>query len=140
LLDGQRTDADEICSLIDTKESLILLCLSEGVIVGSVHLKKQDDITANMGMLVIQPSLQGRGIGKKFIRDAEELALARWSVTRILICVITLRRELIAFYERLGYRRTGEIKSFPDDPKFGIPKVQGLQFEMLERDRSVDLS
>ncbi|MDX8386717.1 MAG: GNAT family N-acetyltransferase [Gallionella sp.] len=133
LLDGQRTDVTEICRLIDMRDSLFLLCLSDDVIIGSVHLQKLDEATANLGMLVILPVLQGRGLGKRFIREAEELALARWEATRIQISVITLRKELIAFYERLGYCQTGEVKPFPDDPRFGILKVPSLNFEVLEK-------
>ncbi len=133
LLDGQRTDATEICRLIDMRDSLFLLCLSDNVIIGSVHLQKLDEVAAYMGMLVILPVLQGKGVGKRFIREAEELAQARWEAARIQIQVITYRNELIAFYERLGYCRTGEIKPFPDDPRFGIPKVPSLKFEVLER-------
>jgi len=133
LLDGQRTDATEICRLIDMRDSLFLLCQSDDVIIGSVHLKKLDEKTAYMGMLVIQPVLQGRGLGKRFIQEAEGLALASWEATKIQIQVITFRHELIAYYERLGYLRTGETRTFPTDPRFGIPKVRGLEFEILEK-------
>jgi hypothetical protein len=48
--------------------------------------------------------------------------------------VITLRAELIAFYERRGYRRTGIIKPFPTDVRFGLPRVERLEFEVLEKE------
>ena len=36
--------------------------------------------------------------------------------------VIDLRDDLIAWYERRGYARTGEYKPFPyGDERFGIP-------------------
>jgi len=133
LLNGQRTDATEICSLINVRDSLFLLCLRDDEIIGSVHLHKQNEATAYLGMLVILPELQGKGLGKRFIKEAEGLALARWKVTRIQISVITLRIELIAFYERLGYCKTGEVKPFPDDPRFGILKVPSLKFAVLEK-------
>jgi hypothetical protein len=45
-----------------------------------------------------------------------------------------LREELIAFYERRGFSRTGEFKPFPvGEPRFGLPKVPGLKFELLEK-------
>lgn len=133
LLDGQRTDAAEIAHLIAADNSLILLCLRGGEIIGSVHLEKVDATTAYMGMLVIRPVLQGQGLGKQFIRVAEDAARAEWGAVRMQIQVITLRHELIAYYERLGYRRTGQIRPFPADPRYGIPKLAGLQFEVLEK-------
>ena len=134
LLGGQRTDAGEICRLLGMKGSVILLCLAGGEIVGSVHLERVDAATAYLGMLVIKPVLQGRGLGSRFMQEAEDFAREEWGASSMLMQVITLRHELIAYYERRGYRRTGAIKPFPAaDPKFGLPKVAGLHFEVLEK-------
>ena len=56
-----------------------------------------------------------------------------WGVHKILMHAITLRHELIAFYERRGYCRTGKISPFPDEIRFGISKVHGLQLERMEK-------
>ena len=133
LLDGQRTDAKEIAELIGADDSRILLCLRGNKIIGSVHLARTDAITAYMGMLVIRPVLQGRGMGRRFMLHAESAARAEWGVARMQIQVISLRYELIAYYERLGYRRTGGIRPFPTDPRYGIPRITGLQFVVLEK-------
>ena len=48
--------------------------------------------------------------------------------------VIDLRDELIAFYERRGYRRTGVHRPFPyGDARFGLPRRDDLRFEVLEK-------
>jgi hypothetical protein len=36
--------------------------------------------------------------------------------------VISVRTELIAYYERQGYQQTGKTEPFPTDPRYGIPK------------------
>jgi GNAT superfamily N-acetyltransferase len=131
LLDGQRTDAEEIAQLVGKKDSIILLCLRGSDLIGSVHLEKVDAETAYMGMLVVRPVLQGQGFGKQFVGAAERAAREQWGTSRMQIWVITLRHELIAYYERLGYRRTGETRPFPSDPRYGIPKLAGLEFEVL---------
>lgn len=133
LLDGQRTDEQEVRELIQAETSMILLCRQGAEIVGAVNLQKTGD-AAYLGMLVIRPDLQGRGIGKHFIQAAETAAQQEWGVRKIEMTVITLRAELIAFYERRGYRRTGTIKPFPTDARAGIPLVQDLQFEVLEKE------
>jgi len=133
LLDGQRTDAAEIAQLVGKDDSMILLCLQGNEIIGSVHLEKVNADIAYMGMLVVRPVLQGQGLGKRFIREAELAVRTEWGTARMQIQVIMLRHELIAYYERLGYRRTGEIRPFPSDPRYGIPKVAGLEFEVLEK-------
>ncbi len=135
-LDGQRTDEQEIQKLILDEKSMILLCLQGDEVIGSVLLEKKSMEAAYLGMFVVKPDLQGGGIGKHFIQAAEDIVQQRWGVTKMTMSVITLRMELIAFYERRGYRRTGDFLPFPDDPANGIQLVQGLQFEMLEKDLS----
>lgn len=132
LLAGQRTDADEVRSLIAADESIILLCQEGEEIIGSVHLQHGKHV-AYMGMLVIKPPMQGQGLGKKLMRAAEDTAIKLWGVEKMLMYVVTLRHELIAFYERRGYRRTGKLKTFPKELRFGIPKVEGLEFELMEK-------
>jgi len=135
ILGGQRTDAREISHLIAADGSAILLALQDGEIVGSVHVERMDAATAYLGMLVIRPVLQGRGLGRRFMEEAERYVRAEWGASRVQMQVITRRHELIAYYERRGYRRTGEIRPFPAaDPRFGLPKIEGIEFEVLEKD------
>ena len=134
LLDGQRTDAKEISQLIEKDSSVIMLCLHGTEIIGSVNIERADATTAYLGMLVIKPQLQGQGLGSRFMKEAENFASTQWSATRMQMHVITLRHELIAYYQRQGYQRTGELRPFPAfNPKFGLPKVEGLMFEVLEK-------
>ena len=133
LLDGQRTDSDEILSLIRNPQSMMLLCLQDNEVIGSLNLQKEGD-SGYLGMLVVKPLLQGRGIGKEFIRAAELTALREWGVAKMTMTVISFRPELLGYYERRGYCRTGEFKAFPKDPRGGIPLVDGLQLEVLEKE------
>ena len=47
--------------------------------------------------------------------------------------VITIRQELIEFYEQRNYIRTGIIQEFPANPKIWQPRRDGLRFEKLEK-------
>lgn len=131
-LDGQRTDREEVGRLIEQADSFMLLCLRDAELIGIVHLEKTG-ASAQLGMFTVKPTLQGQGIGTQFMQAAERAVQTEWGVQRIVMAVIALRSELIAFYERRGYRRTGELKEFPTDPRFGIPRVAELQFELLEK-------
>ena len=134
ILGGQRTDAREISHLVVKDGSVILLCLLDGELVGSLHLERLDAATAYMGMVVIKPVLQGRGLGRYFMTVAERYAGAEWGTSRIRMQVISLRKELISYYVRRGYECTGETVPFPStNPRFGLPKVEGLMFEVLEK-------
>lgn len=131
-LGGQRTDAEEVARLIAASDSMMLLCRDGTELIGCVHLERAGR-RAYLGMLTVKPTLQGRGIGKRFMEVAERTAREEWSAEKMVMAVITLRTELIAFYERRGYRRTGELKEFPKDPRYGIPKTDRLQFELMEK-------
>jgi GNAT superfamily N-acetyltransferase len=132
LLDGLRTNAEEILRLISTDDSMLLLCRAEAELIGSVHLQKQAE-QVWLGMLAVRPSLQGRGIGKRLLEAAEQAAQEAWAVNKSVMSVISCRNELIEFYERRGYRRTGVSKAFPVNPALWIPKVAGLRLEILEK-------
>ena len=136
LLGGQRTDEDEVHGLIEAEGSMFLLCLQGEEIIGSVNLQKKGN-SAYLGMFVVRPDLQGIGIGKHYIQAAESISQTEWGIRKMTLSVITFREELVAFYERRGYRRTGQILPFPTDPAAGIHLVEGLQFEMMEKDLGV---
>ncbi len=133
LLDGLRTDCDEVRELIEQPDSLILLCLDGDALIGTTHLKRVGTV-AELGLFTIRPGLQGRGLGRQFLAEAERVAHERWGVTAMRMTVISHRRELIAYYERRGYCRTGQYREFPrHHPRYGIPKVDDLVLEVLEK-------
>jgi ribosomal protein S18 acetylase RimI-like enzyme len=131
LLDGSRTDTRAIEELIKKPGTQILKYLSEGKIIGCVQLDVVDQ-GMYLGMLTVQPDLQGGGIGKKLLTTAEAEARMQ-GCKKIFMTVISVRSELIAWYERHGYIDTGKRKPFNfNDPRFGIPK-QNLEFAVLEK-------
>lgn len=132
LLDGRRTDVQDILVLLANQDSRLIICKAEDVLLGSVHIQK-NGVEVQIGMLAVSPILQGRGIGKRLLQEAEAEAERIWGCSRFEMSVISCRQELIAFYERCGYRRTGISKAFPDNPGVWQPKVEGLRLEILEK-------
>jgi ribosomal protein S18 acetylase RimI-like enzyme len=132
LLDGVRTTDHDIRQRILGNDSYLLLCYAGEQLAGSVHVEKQGE-HAHIGMFVIRPDLQGRGIGKQLLEEAERSALRDWAVSAYVMLVVNFRNELTAFYERRGYRRTGVTQAFPVNPELWTPKVDGLLLEVLEK-------
>jgi GNAT superfamily N-acetyltransferase len=89
-------------------------------IMGSVYLEVKE-LKLNLGMLSVLPMLQGKGIGRALLEQAEIIAKQLYCHT-ICISVIDVRTELINWYERRGYVFTGETQPFPSDGRFGDPK------------------
>ena len=85
-------------------------------------------------MFAVRPGLQGGGLGTHLLAECERIAREDWALPVMRMTVIDVRDELIAFYQRRGYRRTGQFKPFPyGDARFGQPKRDDLRFEVLEK-------
>ncbi len=132
LLEGQRTDVADVTDLMAAPDSVFLLVEDSIGLLGCAHLKRDGD-GACFGMFSIRPGWQGQGQGRALLTQAETRARQLWPVRAMRMSVISVRKELIAYYERRGYCRTGETLPFPADPRFGTPKVGRLEFVVLEK-------
>jgi ribosomal protein S18 acetylase RimI-like enzyme len=89
---------------------------------------------AHIGMFAVRPTLQSRGFGSALLEQAERLARAELGVTRAELSVIEQRLDLLPWYERRGYRRTGATEPFPyGNPRFGLPRRPDLRFVVLAK-------
>ena len=131
LLEGPRTYEADIARLLSLPGSALLIYEEEGELAGSVHLQRQED-KLYLGMLSVSPERQGAGIGKMLLSAARDHAL-REGCDRIEITVISLREELIAWYERHGFKRTREIRPFPVWTLLSTPK-RPLELVVLEKE------
>jgi len=133
LLDGSRIDPDVLLHDIARPHSRVLLAERDDVLLACAHVSDEDG-AGYFGMFSVRPGLQGAGVGKALLAEAERVVRDEWRLPAMRMTVIDLRDELIAFYERRGYRRTGIKKPFPyGDPRFGIPLRDDLRFEVLEK-------
>jgi len=133
ILDGQRIDAQGINDDLLRPNSVILLAEYQHQLLACCHLAKEGD-HGYFGMFAVRPHLQGKGIGKYIMQSAENYVYNHWQLSCLQMSVIDCRDDLISFYQRRGYRRTGIKKPFPyGDERFGIPRRPDLQFEILEK-------
>lgn len=136
-LDGQRIDAEGVADDIAKPGSVVLLAEQDDHLLACCHLENTGD-ACYFGMFSVAPHLQGGGIGKQLMQEAERVA-RQWQCTAMEMTVIDIREELIAFYERRGYVRTGIKQAFPyGDIRFGIPLRDDLRFEVLRKALSGD--
>ena len=132
LLDGIRTDAGSLKQMINKKEAVILQSFNEyNVLQGCAYLEKRQH-KMYLGMLTVSPFEQAKGLGKQLLIEDEKYA-ADQKCSIIEMTVISVRTELIAWYQKRGYNNTGETKPFPADIKFGIPK-QPLEFIVMQKE------
>ncbi|MET9386031.1 GNAT family N-acetyltransferase [Streptomyces sp. NPDC002928] len=131
ILEGQRTDPEEVLEVIKSSDSRLLTVERDDQVIACCQLEHRGD-HAYFGMFAVSPAQQGGGLGKVVIAEAERLARETWGVAEMHMTVISVREDLIAWYERRGYRRTGKMSPFPyGDERFGVPQRDDLEFELL---------
>jgi ribosomal protein S18 acetylase RimI-like enzyme len=132
IIDGPRIAPSSVFDTLQAVDTTLLVAEVEERIVGCVEVRV-DGNEAYIGTLAVSPSMQDRGLGKALLNEAEQFAGRRWKITRAVMIVLSGRQELMDFYLRRGYVRTGELKSFPVDAGVGIPREAGLTLEKLAK-------
>jgi ribosomal protein S18 acetylase RimI-like enzyme len=133
LLEGQRIDPEVLRQDIERPQSRIVIAERDGAMLACAHIAEENG-AGYFGMFSVRPDQQGGGLGKIMMNEVERIVRDEWRLSAMRMTVIDVREELIAFYERRGYARTGIKKPFPyGDERFGIPKRDDLRFEILEK-------
>ena len=133
LLDGNRIDPEVLRADLARPRSRVLLVEADDGLHACAHVADEDG-AGYFGMFAVRPGLQGGGLGKRLLAECERIVGDEWGLPVMRMTVIDVRDELIAFYQRRGYRRTGICKPFPyGDTRFGIPRRDDLRFEVLEK-------
>jgi ribosomal protein S18 acetylase RimI-like enzyme len=138
LVDGLRITPDRLRGILTGEgEPIIYLLRDADVLRACVHLENSRGRTGepacHISMLAVRPGLQDQGLGRLMLDYAEVRGRAR-GAQLARMTVVSVRESLIAWYERRGYRRTGETQPFPyDDPLFGTPQRPDLEFVVLEK-------
>ena len=113
LLEGDRTSEAEIAEMVAAPDKRVLLAERDGALIGTVTATDLGSGKAYMGLLCVNPLLQAAGLGRALIARIETLAAQDFGAHTMELTVVDARAELIAYYERRGYVRTGEIRPFP---------------------------
>lgn len=133
LLDGPRVVPEVLEHDLMRPRSMVVIAERDGGMLACAHVC-DDGGTGYFGMFAVDPTRQGGGLGDAVLRECERIVRAEWRLPVMRMTVIDLRDELIAWYERRGYRRTGIKQPFPyGDARFGQPKRDDLRFEVLEK-------
>jgi GNAT superfamily N-acetyltransferase len=71
--------------------------------------------SAHLGLLLIAEAFQGRGYGRAACREVESVARG-WHAERLRIGVLRVNEEVLPFWNKLGFRATGEVKPYRYGP------------------------
>lgn len=111
-IEGTRTDHANMTEMMEKGE--FLLAEDDGRMVACVYTELRGE-RGYFGMLAVDPARQGTGLGRMMVDAAENHCRARgcrWMDLRVL----SPRRELLPFYEKLGYVQVRTEKFQPPRP------------------------
>ena len=131
LIAGARTSAEQVRALLRPQSFVLLSCRGLEIL-ACVHLEISGS-SAYIGMLATRPDSQSQGLGKKMLEQAEHYARQDFRVESFEVSVISARTELLSFYERRGYARSGVRSPYPVDRGVGQPLQDGVTLELLSK-------
>lgn len=131
IVGGVRINPEQVLALF-VPDSFVFVAEQNSQLVACVHVRMENDC-AHIGMLATHPDRQTRGYGKIMLEYVEKYALKNFAACQFEMVVISQRAELVAFYVRRGYQRTGSIQDYPVSAGVGIPKTQDLTVEVLRK-------
>jgi GNAT superfamily N-acetyltransferase len=135
LVAGARVTEDLFREMVAREGSVVLVAEREGRLVGCAHVQPASgsERECTIGMLSVDPAEQAAGVGRAIVAEAERVARERFGAAVVSMRVFTVRPELLAWYERRGYRRTGERLAFEPPPTERLLRGP-LTFERLVKD------
>ena len=134
LVDGHRTDASEVQSMLADPAVLLLVAEAAGQVIGCCYTRRdapgEGPARAELGLFAVHPSAQSRGLGSRLL-EAQAERLAENGTEVLMIQVLQSRPELHAWYRRHGFTSTGRSLPFAGDA--ALLKVQNLGMDEMER-------
>jgi ribosomal protein S18 acetylase RimI-like enzyme len=109
-LSGTRTDAEGVAEMMQTGEFLVAEDTSVGM-AACVWTQVRGE-RGYLGMLAVEPSRQGTGLGRTMVEAAERHCCS-CGCKYTDITVLSLRPELLPFYRKLRYREIGTEEFHP---------------------------
>lgn len=123
ILKGPRTDAAFIEDRINDEDSRFVIAERDGALVGCALIQKAANTEcangeaanadAYFGMFAIDPDIRSGGLGRAVLAECERRVRDLWNPPGLMMTVISIREQLIDWYERRGYELTGERLPFP---------------------------
>ncbi len=111
-IEGDRVDTTGVRSYM--AKGKFLLAEDSSGLAGCVYVELRGN-RGYLGLLGVDPSRQGTGLGRKLM-DAAENFFCQADCVAVDLRVISARTPLPAFYRHLGYHETGTAPFAPDVP------------------------
>ena len=131
-VDGNRATVADVKALLTADNTCFLIHRINNQTVGCISIEKVHH-TVYMGAFAVHPEQQSSGLGSLILERAEKYAVNQFKPAHFVMVVLSVRVELIAYYERRGYMRNGQIKAYPVHLSVGTPLIPRLMTEELTK-------
>jgi ribosomal protein S18 acetylase RimI-like enzyme len=133
LVGGDRIDEGQVRELIERPGSMLLVIDQDDGLLACCHLENRGGGVVRFGMFAVQPQAQGGGVGRRVMAEAEERVADEFGASTMEMTVLAQQQALILWYERLGFKPTGETTRFPADARYARPQRDDLYFVVLRK-------
>lgn len=137
IVTGDRINATQLEGALAQADFELWVATLEGEVIACIGLTfSAHDV--EIGTFCIAPQFQNQGIGKQVLEYAEHyvqniVANQRVNLQHFVMWVLSVRSELIAYYQRRDYQMTGTQADYPLDANVGQPLVDLHLIEMKKR-------
>ncbi|KAF4446176.1 hypothetical protein F53441_10152 [Fusarium austroafricanum] len=108
-------DISTITGRITSPDGVFLIASAtpDGPAIGCVNVFRKTPGYGRVALLAVDPTLQRGGMGLKILQYGEEYLTRELGVGKIGLNALVTRKELLKWYEKQGYVRTGEVTKLP---------------------------
>jgi ribosomal protein S18 acetylase RimI-like enzyme len=133
LIGGPRATPRLVSDWIAEPGTAILVSEAAGALDGCVKIESRED-GAHIGLLSVSVDAQKRKLGSALLEAAESHAKRATGADTAVLWVLSVRPELISWYERRGYADSGRREPFPyGEDEIGVPFAPGLEFIVMTK-------
>lgn len=100
-------------------DNILIGCFDDDKLEGCCMLVPKDNQTVQLRQMAVISGLQGKGIGRVLMQFAENIARDR-SYKKL---IMHARKTAIGFYEKLGYKKTGNEFLEVTIPHYAMEKI-----------------
>ncbi|OJU70191.1 MAG: GNAT family N-acetyltransferase [Acinetobacter sp. 39-4] len=134
-VDGTRITNEQLSEDLNRSNFKLFVGENEqGLLVACIGLSL-DHNSVEIGTFAIDSSVQNLGYGKQMLNYVEAYVAQNCSKVRHLIMyVLDVRIELMAYYQRRGYQITGRTEPYPVGASVGQPLVP---IQLIEMEKAI---
>jgi ribosomal protein S18 acetylase RimI-like enzyme len=113
----ERISHADLAELIQSPRSKLTVAVAAGRLVGSSLVTRDSPGGCAIGLISVDPDFQCRGVGNQLLGHAEICARNTFAAEHADVEVLEHNSRLVAYYEKRGYRQSGETRPYPHDLK-----------------------